>query len=196
MINSKADYFYYLECDRVALRQKRKNPLLIPGKEVWKYQRLLRKTEYYTNCKRKNPIRLWLKWRLHVLSVKYGFSIPLNAFGPGLSIAHVGPIIINSKSKIGANCRIQTGVTLGATNGSTQAPVLGNNVFLGDGCKLIGAITVADDVAIGANAVVVKSIAEPGTTWGGVPAKKISNNSSESNLVKATEIVNRSKKVS
>ena len=195
MINSKADYFYYLECDRVALRQKRKNPLLIPGKEVWKYQRLLRKTEYYTNCKRKNPIRLWLKWRLHVLSVKYGFSIPLNAFGPGLSIAHVGPIIINSKSKIGANCRIQTSVTLGATNGSTQAPVLGNNVFLGDGCKLIGAITVADDVAIGANAVVVKSIAEPGTTWGGVPAKKISNNSSESNLVKATEIVNRSKKV-
>ena len=195
MINSKADYFYYLECDRVALRKKRKKPLPIPGEEVWKYQRLLRKTEYYTNCKKNNPFRLWLKWRLHTLSVKYGFSIPLNAFGPGLSIAHIGPIIINSKSKIGANCRIQTGVTLGATNGSKEAPVLGTNVFLGDGCKLIGAITVADDVAIGANAVVVKSITEHGTTWGGVPAKKISDHSSESNLVKATEILERNKEL-
>lgn len=191
MIHSKADYLYYLECDRVALRQKRKKPSAIPGEEVWKYQRLLRKVEYYTNCKRKNPLRLYLKWRLHTLSVKYGFSIPLNAFGPGLSIAHIGPIIINSKSKIGANCRVQTGVTLGATNGSVEAPQLGDNVFLGDGCKLIGAITVADDVQIGANAVVVKSITEPGTTWGGVPARKISNNSSEKNLVCATKLVDR-----
>lgn len=191
MIKSKADYFYYLECDRVALREKRKTPFLLPGHEIWKYQRLLRKTEYYTNCKGKNPLRLLLKWRLHTLSVKYGFSIPLNAFGPGLSIAHIGPVIINSKSKIGANCRVQTGVTLGATNGSADAPCLGDNVFLAEGCKLIGGITVADDVQIGANAVVVKSITEPGTTWGGIPAKKISDHSSESNLIKATEIVNK-----
>ena len=190
MITSKADYLYYLECDRVALKEKRKSPSILPGAEVWKYQRLLRKTEYYTNCKKRNPLRFYFKWRLHDLSVKYGFSIPLNAFGPGLSIAHIGTIVINSKSKVGANCRVQTGVTLGATNGSVEAPQLGDNVFLGDGCKLIGGITIADDVAIGANAVVVKSITEPGTTWGGVPAKKISNNSSASNLVKATEILN------
>lgn len=188
MITGKADYLYYLKCDAAALRQTRSKPRMI-GDEVWKYQRLLRKTEYYTNCKRKNPLRFWLKWRLHNLSVKYGFSIPLNTFGPGLSIAHIGPIVINSQSKVGANCRIQTGVTLGATNGSADAPQLGDNVFLGDGCKLIGAITVADDVAIGANAVVVKSITEPGTTWGGVPARKISDKSSASNLVKATQIV-------
>ncbi len=193
MIRSKSDYLYYLECDRVALKQRRKRPLLLSRAEIWRYQRLLRKAEYYTNCKRKNPLRLLLKWRLHTLSVKYGFSIPLNAFGPGLSIAHIGTIIINSKSKIGANCRIQTGVTLGATNGSADAPQLGDNVFLSEGCKLIGGITIADDVQIGANAVVVKSITEPGTTWGGVPAKKISNNSSEKNLIKATQIVNRNK---
>lgn len=193
MIRNKAEYLYYLECDRVALKESRKRPSLLPGSEIWKYQRLLRKTEYYTNCKKKHPLRYLLKWRLHTLSVKYGIFVPLNAFGPGLSIAHIGPIIINSKSKIGTNCRIQTGVTLGATNGITDAPQLGNNVYLGQGCKIIGGITIADDVAIGANAVVVKSITEPGTTWGGVPAKKISNNSSEKNLIKATQIVNRSK---
>lgn len=190
MIRSKADYLYYLECDRIALKQKRKTPKLY-GDEIWKYQRLLRKTEYYTNCRKRDPLRYIWKWRLRTLNVKYGFFIPLNVIGPGLSIAHIGPILINSRSKIGANCRIQTGVTLGATNGSAEAPQLGDNIFLGDGCKLIGAITVADDVAIGANAVVVKSIEEPGTTWGGIPAKKISNNSSASNLVKATELVDR-----
>ena len=46
----------------------------------------------------------------------------------------------------------------------------------------MGDITIADDVAIGANAVVIRSITEPGTTWAGVPARKISNHSSRSNL--------------
>ncbi len=101
------------------------------------------------------------------MQVKYGFYIPVNVCGPGLSIAHIVNILINSNSKIGANCRIQTGVTLGATNGSSSAPNIGNNVFLGDGCKIIGDISVADNCAIGANAVVVKSILEAGTTWGG-----------------------------
>ena len=73
-------------------------------------------------------------------------------------------------------------VCIGATNGSEKAPVIGDNCFLGTGAKVIGEITIADNVAIGANAVVCKSIEEPGTTWGGVPAKKISENSSRSNL--------------
>lgn len=188
-INSKADYLYFLECDRVALKEKGKRPKLLGASEIWKYQRTLRKLEYYTNCKRSHPMRYYLKWKLRRMEIRYGFHLPINAIGPGLSIAHTGPIIINSKSRIGANCRMQTGVTLGATNGSADAPQLGNNVYLGDGCKIIGGVTIADDVQIGANAVVVKSILEPGTTWGGVPARKISDNSSERNLIKATEIV-------
>ena len=58
---------------------------------------------------------------------------------------------------------------MGTTNGSNRAPVLGNNIFLGDGCKIIGDISIANDVNIGANAVVVKSITEPKTSWGGYP---------------------------
>lgn len=189
MIKSKADYYYYLECDRIALREKRKRPGLFRSCTVWKYQRLLRKVEYYTNCKRKTPLLRIYRHQLERMGDLYGMHIPVNAAGPGLSIAHPGLIIVNRNSKIGENCRIQTGVTLGATNGTADAPQLGNNVFLGDGCKIIGGVTIADDVAIGANAVVVKSILEPGTTWGGVPARKISDNSSASNLVKATEIV-------
>lgn len=61
---------------------------------------------------------------------------------------------------------IQTGVTIGTTNGSTIAPIIGDNVFLGDGCKILGSITIAKNVAIGANAVVIKSITEEGISWG------------------------------
>ena len=64
-----------------------------------------------------------------------------------------------------------------------DAPQIGNNVFIGSGAKIIGDIRIADDVAIGAQALVVKSVLEGGITVGGIPAKKISNHDSHSNLL-------------
>lgn len=120
-----------------------------------------------------------------------GFTIPINVIGPGLSIAHIGTIIIANNAKIGANCRIHEGVTIGATNGSNESALIGNNVFIGSGVKIIGKVIIEDDVAIGANAVVTKNILEKATTWGGIPARKISNNSSSSNIIKGTELYKR-----
>lgn len=116
--------------------------------------------------------------------MKLGFSIPINVFGPGLSIPHYGTIVVNKATQVGKNCRLHEGVNIGATNGSAAAPKIGDNVFIGSGAKIIGDISIADDVAIGANAVVVTSITEKGVTYGGVPAKKISSNNSHSNLCK------------
>ena len=187
MIQTKSDLKYYLEQDAVALRcETRKRPKLF-GDEIWKFQRILRRAEYYNNLYHNSKPYLlchfiWYKLLLHKYSIKLGFSIPLNTFGPGLSIAHYGTIVVNSAAKVGKNCRLQEGVNIGATNGSTLAPKIGDNVFIGTGAKIIGDISIADDVAIGANAVVVKSILEPGVTYAGVPAKKISSNNSHSNL--------------
>lgn len=100
----------------------------------------------------------------------------------GLSLPHQGPVIVAQKARLGKCCRLHEGVTIGATNGSDNVPVLGDNVFVSTGAKIIGDIQIESDVAIAANAVVVKTISDPGTTWGGVPAKKISNNNSHSNL--------------
>lgn len=191
MIQSKADYKYYLECDKVALRYSIKRPRPFTD-EIWKFQRTMRLLEYWLNCKKGTRFGRMLLKQLYIYrGRKLGFAIPPNAFGPGLSIAHCGLIGINGSAKIGENCRIQTCVTIGATNGCKKSPQIGNNVFLGDGCKIIGDISIAEGVCIGANAVVVKDIVEPNTTWGGVPAKKISNNNSDSNIVKATEIVRK-----
>ncbi len=156
------------------------------GDEIWKFQLSLRKLEYFIYKSSQSrlyiPHKLFYKMKYHNLSIKLGFSIPVNAIGEGLSLPHYGTIVVSNKAKIGKNCRIHEGVTIGSTNGSDLAPVIGDNVFIGSGAKILGNITIADDVCIGANTVVTKSIIEHGTTWAGSPAKKISDNNSHSNL--------------
>lgn len=184
MITSKEELRRYLEQDRLALHQKRKRPSMM-GDRIWKWQIRLRKTEWYWYSGKhlKNPINaarfLVSRYLLGKQSLKLGFSIPINVFAEGLSIAHYGTIVVNSHAKVGRNCRMQEGVNFGATGGNDLSPTVGDNVFIGTGAKLIGGIAIADGVAIAANAVVVKDILEPNTTWGGVPAKKLSDHSSE-----------------
>ena len=186
MIQTKKDLKYYLERDAIALKCDNKKHTSFFGDEIWKFQRALRVLEYYANASKKNKllkIGYYIsKFKYKKLSLKLGFSIPINAFEEGLSIAHYGLLVVNRNARIGKNCRIQEGVTIGTTNGSNDAPKIGNNVFIGSGAKIIGDIVIADDVAIAANAVVVKSIVESSVTFGGVPAKKISENDSHSNL--------------
>ncbi len=155
------------------------------GDELWKFQILMRKCDYFSFKKRNNflyylPFAFY-KFRYHHLSVKLGFSIPYNVFGKGLSIAHYGTIVVSGRSTFGENCRIHACVNIGVS-GKSNAPKIGNNVFIGPGVKIVGDVSIADGVCLGAGAVVVKSITEPNTTWGGVPAKKISENSAHSLL--------------
>lgn len=179
MIKSKNEYKQYLKMDDIANNHKHT--------VVTRWQKLYRKYEYYRNCKNKIflPYTLLLKIYFEHFSIRLGFSIPINVFESGLSIAHYGTIVINGNAKIGRNCRIQEGVTIGATGGSNKAPVLGDNIFIGSGAKIIGDITIEDDVCIGAGSVVTKSILEKGITVAGVPAKKVSSNDSHSNLAPA-----------
>lgn len=176
MINSKSDYIEYLKADKEALNKKYKRPKY--KDYIWKYEILLRKCEYYHNCK-KGLINKFIykvySFRRFRLGVKCGFEIPINVFGKGLSIAHKGPIVVNSGTKVGDNCRIHVCVNIGTQAGySNLAPEIGNNVYIAPGAKIFGKIQIADDIVIGANAVVNKSFVESGVSIGGVPAKKIS----------------------
>ncbi len=195
MITSKEDYLFYLEADRIALNKKNKKPPII-GHNIWKYQRLLRKVEYYNNCKNHFPWNfylLFLQVRLHYYGIFLGgFEISENSFGPGLSIAHIGFVIVNPHARIGENCRIHAGVYIASKVGAgnfIKAPKIGNNVYIGPGVKIFGDITIADDIAIGANAVVNKSFTDPNITIGGIPAKKISDRGSSGLIINATGIL-------
>lgn len=187
MIDNKESYRRYLEQDRLALgRKKDKRPRCF-GDEIWKFEILLRKVEYDINCRRGLAGRIigkYHKFRFHRLSVKLGFTIPPNVFQEGLSIPHYGTIVVHGSVRAGRNCRLQEGVTIGATGGSHKAAVIGDNCYFGSGAKVIGEVTIADDVAVGAGAVVARDITEAGTTWAGVPARKISGNGSHGNLCK------------
>lgn len=121
MIRSYRDYMYYLERDRIAngIPEKVKFPRFGQD-EIWRWLRLLRRTEYFVNCKQGKVWGLYnkfLKLKFHKYSLKMGFSIPLNVFEEGLYIPHYGTIVVNGKAKVGKNCRIQENVTIGDSRG-------------------------------------------------------------------------------
>lgn len=181
MIKSKSDYIFYLKQDKIALGIPRLTlrtfikSILFPPL-IYKFQKLLRKAEYLKNCK----TNFWAKieyvlvyYRFTRLSLKLGFSIPLNVFGPGLSIVHYGTIIVNVKAKVGANCRIHPSTCIGASGGLSKAPQIGDNCYIAPGVKIYGDITLGNNIITAANAAIGKSFLESNILIGGVPAIKI-----------------------
>jgi serine O-acetyltransferase len=189
MIQSKSDYKFYLEADKIALNCTWKDSLF---NKIWRFEKLLRKYEYYLNCKKSiiwRPYIFYLQYRYSRLGIKLGFTIPPNVFGPGLSLAHYGTIVISHYAKVGENCRLHVCVNIGTKSKSLNlAPQIGDNVYIGPGAKLFGDIKIADGIAIGANSVVNKSFLEQNITIAGIPAKKVSEKGSEGQLIKGTDL--------
>ncbi len=129
-------------------------------------------------------------WRVpHVLArlmhkrlrVKFGISIPYNTeIGPGFYIGHFGGIVVNEAARIGRNCNISHGVTIGQVNRGERkgVPVIGAGVYIGPGAVIVGAIKVGNGCAIGANAVVTRDLGDNAVAIG-IPARVISTAGSE-----------------
>ncbi|MDD4923402.1 MAG: hypothetical protein PHF74_01030 [Dehalococcoidales bacterium] len=182
MIKNKQDYLNYLEEDRIALRRKKQNlhgklkDFILPDC-AWRFEKILRTTEYHLNCNHKLRYLLYY-YRLLRLCDKMAIYILPNCFGPGLNIIHLNGIFVWGKARIGKNCRIYHEVTIGSTPSTQLGPRLGDNILIGAGAKILGDIEIADNIAIGANSVVIDSFTEKGITIAGIPAKKVSNNGS------------------
>ena len=89
---------------------------------------------------------------------------------------HLGSILVNEKVRVGKDCAIHINTALVAQGVSSDTPILGDNIVIGVGATVLGGITLADGIAVGANALVNKSFQESDIAIAGVPAKKISNN--------------------
>lgn len=185
MIRSKQDFIDYLRADGIDDYPSVKGFFLnmLPNRDIDRFKILLRTAEYHYNCNNRGTIgRLlatYYKYRLYSFGKKLGYSIPINVFGPGLSLPHHGTIVVSRHAKIGANCRIHICVNIGASGGDKEAPQIGDNVYIAPGAKIFGNIVLADNIAVGANAVVNKSFQEEGITIGGIPAKKIADGGSQ-----------------
>src|SRR3990170_4165463 len=77
-------------------------------------------------------------------------------------------VVIGATTEIGDNCHLYQGVTLGGTSTKQEKrhPTLENNVSVGAGAKLIGAITVGENASIGAGSVVVTNVPANATVVG------------------------------
>jgi serine O-acetyltransferase len=111
------------------------------------------------------------KFLFKLIQIITGIELPCEAeIGHNFVIDHFGGIVISGYAKFGDNCRIRNGVVVGLRRADQPcAPVIGNNVDIGAGAKLLGKITIGNDVVIGANSVVIRDIPD-GSVAVGNPA--------------------------
>lgn len=180
MIHSYLEYKEYLKHDSIANIRKESYSVIdmmlniIYGSEAYRalrYLKRLRQFEYVLNC-RKGVLGkiscIVAKVRLHRLGAKYNIFIKPNVVGYGLRIPHlVGGVIINCKS-IGKYCIVNSGVIVGDNNRGELA-IIGDNVDLTVGCKVIGGVKIGNNVTVAPNSVVVKDI-PANAVVSGVPA--------------------------
>lgn len=142
---------------------------------IYRYVKLLRKTEYHHSLQGISHKFLYMLYRCRKnrLGIKLGIEIWDNTFDEGLTIYHAGNIVVNGMSRIGKNCKLHGSNCIGNNGKSLAAPVIGDNVRLGVGAKVIGDIHIADDITIAAGAVVIDSCDIKGAILAGVPARVV-----------------------
>jgi serine O-acetyltransferase len=99
---------------------------------------------------------------------------PSATIGKGFFIDHGMGVVVGETAEIGEYVTLFQGVTLGGTGKERgkRHPTLGNHVVVGAGAKILGGIRIGDNVKVGANSVVLKSVPANSTVIG-VPARVI-----------------------
>jgi serine O-acetyltransferase len=89
-------------------------------------------------------------------------------FGPEFVLIHSQGVVINGNVRGGRRVFVEHQVTIGAEK--LETPILGDDVFLGAGAKIVGGVIIGSHCKVGANAVVVHDVPD-GATVGGIPAR-------------------------
>jgi serine O-acetyltransferase len=115
---------------------------------------------------------MYLLLKLFIMII-CGMEIVLRTdIGKGFIIHNFSGIFINA-IRIGENCTVNQGVTIGSViKSGPHPPVIGNNVYFGAGCKVLGNITIGNNVTIAANSLVICSVPDNCTVMG-VPARVV-----------------------
>lgn len=120
----------------------------------------------------RKPFSLAYKLLFKCVQILTGIELPCEAvIGSNFVIDHFGGIVVSGYARFGDNCRIRNGVVVGLKNVDQPcAPVIGNNVDIGAGAKILGPITIGNHVVIGANAVVLTDVPDNSIAVG-IPAQ-------------------------
>ncbi len=140
----------------------------------------LRITEFFSNKIQSNLFLkpfYWFSYYYYCrLQFRYDTYIGLNCCGPGLWMPHIGGIVINC-NLMGRNCSVTKGVVIGNRRGQENRATIGDNCYFTLGCKVIGKISIGNNVIVAQNAVVTKNC-NSNVILGGIPAKVIKEFSS------------------
>jgi serine O-acetyltransferase len=113
------------------------------------------------------PLQVVAAFSRKLIEISTGISISSGAeIGPGFYIGHFSGIVVGRGVRVGEDFNISQGVTVGNHRG---CPVIGDAVYLGPGAKVFGPISIGDHVAVGANAVVNRSVPAFSTVVAGHP---------------------------
>ena len=112
-----------------------------------------------------------------IIFLLYNSKIPSTCeIGKGSFFSYGGiGVVLHARCKIGDNVDIGTNVTIGGRSGHYVVPVIGNNVYIATGAKILGPIKIGNNVTIGANAVVINDVPD-NVIVAGIPARIIKSN--------------------
>jgi serine O-acetyltransferase len=132
------------------------------------------------------PLALIAREILRRKAIRFGVELHhTTEIGPGFRIGHIGGIVINHRTKIGANCTVMQGVTLGKSSRGKYAgyPTIEDDVYLSPGAKVAGAVTVGKGAMVAPNSFVNRDVPPNGVVLG-VPSQVVSETGSEGYVTK------------
>ena len=144
---------------------------------IWKYQKLLRKEEYYWNNKKnffKLLMYLFISRKKQKLGIKLGFSIEPNVFDEGLIIYHYGSIVVNGLAKVGKNCKLHGNNCIGNKGSNIyDVPTISDNVDIGFGAVIIGKVFIEKNCIVGSQTLINHDVKEENSIIVGIPGRRI-----------------------
>ena len=124
-----------------------------------------------------NKVPIMPKLIYYLQYLLFNCSVPASCdLGKGTKFGYGGmAVIIHARAKVGKNCVIGSCVTIGGKSGWYEVPVIGDNVQIASGAKVLGPVRIGNNVIIGANSVVTKDVPD-NCVVAGIPAKIIASN--------------------
>lgn len=135
----------------------------------YKFFKYMRLSNYYAGT----LLGLFYLRKKNSYGFKLNYEINGQNISPGITAYHNGPIVIHKNAIIGKNVKLHGDNCIGNDGITDDCPVIGDNVDIGVGAKIIGKVKIANNVIIGAGSVVVTDITESGAVVVGVPGKVI-----------------------
>lgn len=172
-IKSKNELGFVIQADRMMNRgrfkwsfQDRLKQLFLPD-YIMSFLVAMRKLSYYSHS-RNSLLSYYWRMKYQQLSLRLGFSIGCNTLGYGVTIPHWGTIVIGASNRIGNYAVLHTSICI-----QDNEKWIGDALYLSTGVKMTTKLTLGDNISIGANSLVNKSVGGGNFMIAGMPAKII-----------------------